>query len=61
MVMAHIYVLVGEYDLALDTMESVLAMPGGYSGQLLAVDPIWAPLRSNPHFQKLVQRPDKVF
>ena len=61
MVMAHIYVLVGEYDLALDTMESVLAMPGGYSARLLAVDPIWAPLRGNPRFQKLLQQPDKVF
>jgi hypothetical protein len=61
MVMAHIYVLVGEYDQALDTMESVLAMPGGYSARLLAIDPIWAPLQGNPRFQKLLQQPDRVF
>lgn len=61
MVMAHIYVLVGEYDQALDTMESVLELPGGYSAQLLAFDPIWAPLHGDPRFQKLLEQPDKVF
>ena len=61
MVMAYIYILVGEHELALDTMESVLAMPGPCSARLLAVDPIWTPLRNNPRFQKLLQQPDKVF
>jgi hypothetical protein len=61
MVMAYIYILAGKQDLALDTMVSVLAMPRWCTPRMLAIDPVWAPLRGNPRFEKLFLQPDKVF
>ncbi len=56
MVMAYIYVLVGEYDAALDEAELVLSIPSIISAAYLSVDPIWAPLWEHPRFQALVEK-----
>jgi hypothetical protein len=57
-VLARARVLDGEYDRALDEIEKILARPGWLSAGHLQLDPIWAPLRGNSRFEKLIaQRP----
>jgi serine/threonine protein kinase/tetratricopeptide (TPR) repeat protein len=52
--LAQVYVMVGEYDKALDKIEYLLSIPGELSIPLLKIDPVWAPLRTHPRFQKLI-------
>ena len=52
--LARIYVMVGEFDLAIDQIEFLLSIPGGLSIPLLRLDPVWAPLREHPRFKKLL-------
>ncbi|MCJ7565467.1 MAG: tetratricopeptide repeat protein [Candidatus Aminicenantes bacterium] len=54
--LARVYVMVGEYDKALDKIEYLLSIPGELSSPLLKIDPVWAPLHSHPRFQKLLKR-----
>ena len=54
--LAQVYVMVGEYDKAFDQIEYLLSIPGELSVALLKIDPVWAPLRGLPRFQKLVQK-----
>jgi hypothetical protein len=61
MVMAYIYMLVEEHDLAMDTVEPLLAIPGAICINLLRVDPIWAPLRGNERFEAMLAKGDVVF
>ncbi len=51
--LAHIYVMVGEYDLAIDKLEYLLSIPGEMSIHLLRLDPAWDLLRDHPRFKKL--------
>jgi serine/threonine-protein kinase len=53
--LANIYVMVGEYDLAIDQIEFLLSRPGGMSIPLLQLDPTWNPLRNHPRFKNLVE------
>jgi non-specific serine/threonine protein kinase len=53
--LAEIYVMVGEFDLAIDQLEFLLSIPSGISVPLLRIDPTWNPLRNNPRFQKLIE------
>jgi tetratricopeptide (TPR) repeat protein len=53
--LARIYVMVGEFDSAIDQLEFLLSIPGGLSVPLLRLEPVWAPLREHPRFKKLVQ------
>jgi serine/threonine protein kinase/Flp pilus assembly protein TadD len=53
--LAQIYVMVGEFDSAIDQLEFLLSIPGGLSVPLLRLEPVWAPLREHPRFKKLVQ------
>jgi serine/threonine-protein kinase len=53
--LAEIYVRTGEYDAALDQLEYLLSIPSPVSSGLLRVDPLYAPLRGNPRFERLVR------
>ncbi|MHC4594730.1 MAG: protein kinase domain-containing protein [Planctomycetota bacterium] len=53
--LAKIYVMVGEYDAAIDQLEFLLSTPGWMSVPLLRLDPAWAPLRDHPRFKKLLE------
>jgi Flp pilus assembly protein TadD len=48
------YAVVGEHDLAIDELEYLLSIHGGYTKSLLRMDPQWDPLREHPRFKKLV-------
>jgi len=53
--LARIYVMVGEFDVAIDQLEFLLSIPGPLSIPLLRLDPVWNPLRNNPRFKKLIE------
>lgn len=53
--LARIYVMVGEYDNAIDQLENLLFMPSDISIPVLRLDPTWAPLRNHPRFKKLME------
>jgi tetratricopeptide (TPR) repeat protein len=53
--LAQIYVMVGEFDPAIDQIEDLLPRPGYLSIPLLRLEPDWNPLRDYPRFKKLVE------
>jgi len=54
--LAWIYVMVGEYDAALDKIEYLLSIPTlNLSVPLLRFDPRWDPLRDHPRFKRLLE------
>ncbi len=52
--LARIYVMVGEFDAAIDQLEFLLSIPSELSISLLRLDPAWDPLRDHPRFKKLL-------
>ena len=52
--LVRIYILVGEYDKALDHLEPLLRTPYFLSPDFLRIDPNFDPLRGNPRFERLV-------
>jgi len=52
--LAVIYANVGELDLAIDHLETLLSVPGDLSVSLLKINPKWDPLREHPRFIKLI-------
>ncbi len=53
--LARIYVLIREYDAAIDELEYVLSIPSLTSVPGLRLDPAWDPLRKYPRFRALVR------
>ncbi len=53
--LARIYVMVGEFNAAIDQLEFLLSNPGWMSIPLLRLDPAWDPLRDHPRFKKLLE------
>jgi len=53
--LAQIYVMVGEFDLAIDQIESLLSIPGPLSIPSLRLDPACKPLHDHPRFKKLLE------
>jgi hypothetical protein len=54
---AQIYVMVGEYEEALDQIEYLLSIPNYYlSVPLLRLDPTWDSLREYPRFKQLLEK-----
>jgi hypothetical protein len=56
MVMAQIYAIVGEYDLAIDELEFLLTIPSMCTPNYLRAEPIFAPLHDNPRFNELLEK-----
>ena len=54
--LAQIYVMVGEYELALEKLDYLLSIPGILSAKLLQLDPIWKPLWDHPGFTQLIEK-----
>jgi TolB-like protein/Tfp pilus assembly protein PilF len=57
--LARIYVMVGEYDAAIDQLEFLLSRPGLISIPLLRLDPACDPLRDHPRFKRLLEEGSK--
>jgi TolB-like protein len=53
--LAHIYTILGEYDLALDQVEHLLTNPSWITAAFLEMDPRWEPLRNLPRYQQLIE------
>jgi TolB-like protein/Tfp pilus assembly protein PilF len=54
--LANTYILVGEYDQALDKLEYLLSIPSNLSIWRLKLSPIYEPLRELPRFQALLEK-----
>jgi len=60
--LARIYLIVGEFDKALNQLEYLLSIPSCeflwqlVSEPLLRIDPLWDPLRDQPRFQSLLEQ-----
>ena len=54
--LARIYVMVGDYDKALEQIKFLLSHPGPLSVKMLQLDPVWKPLREMPEFKKIIKR-----
>jgi TolB-like protein/Tfp pilus assembly protein PilF len=52
--LARIYVMVGEYDAALEQIKYLLSIPSRLSVKLLLLDPTWKPLWNLPEFKKII-------
>jgi len=52
--LAKIYVMVGEYDAALEQIKLLLSLPGTLSAKLLLLDPTWKPLWNLSEFKKII-------
>jgi serine/threonine protein kinase/tetratricopeptide (TPR) repeat protein len=53
--LAQIYVMVGDYDSAIDQLEYLLSIPSlNFSISYMRIDPTWASIRNHPRFQKLL-------
>lgn len=51
---ANTFLRLGEHDAALDQLEKLISAPSWLSAAFVRRDPLWAPLRTNPRFQRLV-------
>jgi len=52
--LAEVYTVLGDTSAALDQLQTLLAVPSYLSAGRLRADPVWAPLRGNPRFERLV-------
>ena len=52
--LAYVETLVGEHDAAIKRLAYLLTIPSELSAPFLRADPMWAPLRGNPAFQRLL-------
>jgi serine/threonine-protein kinase len=52
--LTQIYIIVGEYDAAIDQIELLLSAPGALSVSSLRVYHLYDPLRDHPRFQRLM-------
>lgn len=56
MVMAKIYIICGEYDKAMDEIETVLSQNTLPNANMLKLTPWIDPIRDNPRFKEMIKR-----
>ncbi len=54
--LANIYTMIGEYDLAIDQLEHLMAVPSEISVPYLKMWPEFTPLRDHPRFEELLKK-----
>jgi non-specific serine/threonine protein kinase len=54
--LAHIYIMMGEYDRAINHLETLLSIPSQLTVWRLKLDPRYDPLRDRPEFQELLEK-----
>jgi serine/threonine protein kinase/tetratricopeptide (TPR) repeat protein len=59
--LATVYNDVGEHDLAIDQLDSLLSLPSQVSVKWLKIAPEYAPLRDLPRFKALIEKHDSVY
>jgi eukaryotic-like serine/threonine-protein kinase len=52
--LARIYTMTGEFQKAIDALETLLSRPSHLNYVLIRLDPVWDPLRGEARFQKLI-------
>ncbi len=60
-VLAQIYAQKGDRDAAIAMLPELLEIPSGVTPALLALDPIWDPIRDDPRFIALTKQPVTEF
>ena len=53
--LAIIYILTGEQELAIESIEYLLSIPGFLTRWNLRLNPVFDPIRDNPRFQQLIE------
>jgi TolB-like protein/Tfp pilus assembly protein PilF len=53
---AEVYAIVGENDRAIEILDRMLSVPSPVTVQILKINPVWDPLRSDPRFQALLTK-----
>lgn len=54
--LARIFVMVGEYNKAIDQVKLLLSIPGPISIKMLLLDQTWKPLWDMPEFKKIIRK-----
>jgi len=54
--MASLYIMIGEYEKALELMDETLAAPGEFCLALLKLEPVYDPLRELPEYKNMLRR-----
>jgi TolB-like protein/predicted Zn-dependent protease len=55
--LAQVHAIGGDHGAAVAALVPLLKVPGGVTTALLRLDPMWDPLRGDPHFLALLQEP----
>ena len=54
LLLAQIHIVLGDFDEALDHLETLLTIPSQVTPWRLKLDPIYDPIRDLPRFQKMI-------